>query len=55
LVIEIISPSTASRDYHEKRMLYEAFGVKEYWIVFPDDKVGSGHILILSLTEGKFK
>jgi len=45
LVVEIISLSTASRDYHEKRMLYEAFGVKEYWIVFPDGKAGSGHVL----------
>jgi len=51
LVIEIITPSTAARDYHEKRMLYEANGVKEYWIVVPE---GSEHILVLSLSEGKY-
>jgi len=49
---EIISPSTASRDYYEKRMLYESFGVKEYWIVVPE---GTKHVLVLSLSEGKYK
>jgi Uma2 family endonuclease len=32
-IIEILSESTASRDLHEKLMIYEHFGVKEYWIV----------------------
>ena len=34
-IIEIISPSTASRDHIQKRRLYEKHGVKEYWIVDP--------------------
>ena len=34
-VIEILSPSTALKDQTEKRMLYEARGVREYWIVNP--------------------
>jgi Uma2 family endonuclease len=35
LVVEIISPSTANKDLHEKYELYEQVGVKEYWVVFP--------------------
>jgi Uma2 family endonuclease len=34
-VIEILSPSTASRDSITKMELYERHGVKEYWIVDP--------------------
>ncbi len=35
LVIEILSPSTASRDKVKKSRLYYKYGVKEYWIVDP--------------------
>ena len=35
-IIEILSPSSALRDQSEKRRLYEAKGVREYWIVNPD-------------------
>jgi Uma2 family endonuclease len=38
LVIEIVSPSTASRDMREKRRVYERAGVQEYWVVFPLEK-----------------
>jgi len=33
MVIEIVSPSTASQDYVKKLNLYEKYGIKEYWIV----------------------
>jgi len=33
LIIEILSPSTSSRDKIEKRLKYQEAGVKEYWIV----------------------
>ena len=39
LVVEIISPSSASMDYIKKLELYEKNNVKEYWIVHPIDKI----------------
>ncbi|OQA09812.1 MAG: hypothetical protein BWY66_00405 [bacterium ADurb.Bin374] len=38
-VIEILSPSTASKDHIIKRRLYERHGVKEYWLVHPDERI----------------
>jgi len=38
LVIEILSPSTGKNDKLIKFNKYEKAGVKEYWIVEPDQK-----------------
>ena len=38
LVVEVISPSTCKKDITLKFNLYEKSGVKEYWIVYPNDK-----------------
>ena len=38
-VIEIVSPATVSRDQVRKRRLYERHGVREYWVVHPDDRL----------------
>ena len=38
LVIEILSESSAYRDMVKKKKLYEQFGVKEYWIIDPEEK-----------------
>ena len=38
LIVEVNSPSTSKRDLHYKFDLYEKSGVKEYWVVFPNDK-----------------
>ena len=50
LVVEILSPSTATRDRGIKKDVYEKAGVKEYWIV---DRV-SKSIDVHHLKEGKF-
>lgn len=51
LAIEVVSPSSARRDYRDKYDLYQRHGVREYWIVEPvapyltvhtrDEKTGS--------------
>lgn len=38
-IIEVISPSTQSRDYLKKLWLYQKAGVREYWIVNPITRV----------------
>jgi len=38
LIVEVISPSSSKRDLNEKFSLYEKSGVREYWVVYPNDK-----------------
>ena len=38
IVIELLSPSTSQLDYEEKKLVYERFGVKEYFIVDPNTR-----------------
>lgn len=40
LIIEILSPGTENRrrDEHAKRQLYKKYGVKEYWILDPQER-----------------
>jgi len=45
MVIEILSPSTTRHDTHTKFRLYQEFGVREYWIVNPDAKTLTVHVL----------
>lgn len=51
LVIEILSPGTAKYDRTIKKDLYEKFGVMEYWIVDPGNKL----IEVFELMDGKFQ
>jgi Uma2 family endonuclease len=39
LAVEILSPSTRSRDKQLKRDVYERTGVVEYWVIDPDHDV----------------
>jgi Uma2 family endonuclease len=36
-IIEILSKATAHKDLHEKFEIYQHAGVREYWIVHPDE------------------
>ena len=45
LVVEIISPSSVSRDWNYKRELYAKYGVEEYWIADPVHKMVSVMLL----------
>jgi len=45
VVLEIISPSNAFNDTKVKFDIYEQFGVKEYFIIYPDDKTVVKYVL----------
>lgn len=45
LVIEIISESNAYRDLVQKKRLYAKSGIKEYWIVIPEEETIEVYIL----------
>ena len=51
LVVEVISPSTASRDRELKRRIYAEHGVSEYWLVDPDART----ISVMSLQDKDFR
>jgi Uma2 family endonuclease len=38
LAVEVISPSNSRNDTVRKREIYERFGVREYWLVWPTDR-----------------
>lgn len=38
-VVEVLSPGSASRDHIAKRRIYETAGVREYWLVHPEDRI----------------
>jgi Uma2 family endonuclease len=50
LCVEIISPSSAKHDRQTKFALYERHGVREYWLVSPDERL----IEVYVLEEGAF-
>lgn len=35
LALEIVSPDSAARDWHDKYLEYETAGVQEYWVIDP--------------------
>jgi Uma2 family endonuclease len=44
MIVEVLSPSTASKDCMQKRALYEKHGVKEYWTVDPINRMVNVYI-----------
>ena len=50
LVVEVVSPSSYARDRYEKFSLYERYGVKEYWLVYPEYRA----IEVWCLKDGKY-
>ena len=51
LVVEVLSESTKKNDFGVKKDAYEKYGVKEYWIVDPENR----SIKVYHNIEGKFK
>jgi Uma2 family endonuclease len=51
MVIEILSFSTSKLDYEEKKLMYEKFGVAEYFLVDPNTKV----VDCFFLKDGKYE
>lgn len=45
LIIEILSPSTSHLDFGEKKLIYEKYGVSEYFIVDPRTKSVDSYFL----------
>ncbi len=60
-MIEILSPSNSKYDLKVKKDVYEQYGVKEYWIVDPEDNSVTGYTLkdskfvLLMKGEGKIQ
>jgi Uma2 family endonuclease len=52
LMIEVLSPRTSSKDLREKFDVYEECGVREYWVVHPQEQT----VLVYVLNEkGKYE
>ena len=50
MVVEIISRSSKNRDLNTKKDMYEANGIKEYWIIDPFFK----SVMVYLLRDGKY-
>jgi Uma2 family endonuclease len=51
LIIEILSPGNNKKELQLKYEVYEASGVKEYWIIHPDERT----LLIYTLEGGTYQ
>ncbi|OZB94250.1 Uma2 family endonuclease [Paenibacillus sp. XY044] len=51
LIVEVLSPSTALKDFNEKFNLYQKFGVQEYWIADP----GNRTVHVYALQDGLYQ
>ena len=51
LVCEVLSPSTALIDRKKKMKLYERHGIKEYWLIMPNER----SIEVYLLHDGRYE
>ncbi|GAB2991660.1 Uma2 family endonuclease [Cyclobacterium sediminis] len=51
LIIEILSPGNNKKELQLKYEVYEASGVKEYWVIHPDERT----LLIYTLERGTYQ
>ncbi|AWG20883.1 restriction endonuclease [Flavobacterium faecale] len=50
LIVEILSPNNSKHDLHTKFNLYQESGVKEYWLVEPEERM----VLVYTLKNGEY-
>ena len=50
LIVEILSPGNSKTELKHKYSLYESHGVREYWIIHPENQ----DLLIYTLVDGKY-
>jgi Uma2 family endonuclease len=51
IIIEILSPGNNAKEVHNKYDIYEEAGVKEYWVVSPENQT----LIINTLIDGKYQ
>jgi Uma2 family endonuclease len=51
LIVEILSPGNSKTELKHKFDLYESHGVREYWVIHPENQ----DLLIYTLVDGKYK
>lgn len=51
IAVEVVSPESAERDYGPKRVAYEGGGVREYWIIDPEEE----RAVFLQRVRGRFR
>ncbi|WP_114751544.1 Uma2 family endonuclease [Pleomorphovibrio marinus] len=51
LIVEILSPGNNKKELKLKYEVYEASGVREYWVIHPDERT----LLIYFLDQGQFR
>ncbi len=51
LVVEILSPSAATRDWMQKREVYAYYGVRELWLIEPNSNL----VWVLVLRQGEYE
>lgn len=50
LIIEILSPGNNKKELKNKYEVYEESGVREYWIIHPDEQT----VMVYTLVEGRY-